>query len=50
MDQIREAIVSGAGADIAGVPIPESYRGVTVHKDEADMFAGMTTWDKDPRQ
>ncbi|MFZ8927229.1 MAG: crotonyl-CoA carboxylase/reductase, partial [Candidatus Nanopelagicales bacterium] len=34
----------------AGVPIPESYRGVTVHKDEADMFAGMTTWDKDPRQ
>ena len=50
MDQIREAIVSGAGADIAGVPIPESYRGVTVHKDEADMFAGMATKDKDPRQ
>jgi crotonyl-CoA reductase len=50
MDQIREAILAGAGADIAGLPLPESYRGVTVHKDEADMFAGMTTADKDPRQ
>ncbi|MFZ9988319.1 MAG: crotonyl-CoA carboxylase/reductase, partial [Candidatus Nanopelagicales bacterium] len=31
-------------------PTPESYRGVTVHKDEAAMFAGMPTKDKDPRQ
>jgi len=50
MDQIREAIVSGAGADIGGLPLPESYRGVTVHKDEAGMFEGQNTWDKDPRQ
>lgn len=50
MDQIREAIVSGAGADVGGLPLPETYRGVTVHKDEAEMFAGLTTAEKDPRQ
>jgi crotonyl-CoA reductase len=50
MDQIREAIISGEGADIGALPTPESYRGVTVHKDEAAMFAGMPTKDKDPRQ
>ena len=49
MDQIRDAILAGAGADIAGLPLPDSYRGVTVHKDEADMFEGLNTWDKDPR-
>jgi len=50
MEQIRDAIVSGAGAEIGALPLPESYRGVTVHKDEAEMFAGMATQDKDPRQ
>lgn len=50
MDQIREAIVTGHGAEVGGLPLPESYRGVTVHKDEAEMFAGMATQDKDPRQ
>ena len=50
MDQIREAIVTGHGAEVGGMPLPESYRGVTVHKDEAEMFAGMATQDKDPRQ
>jgi crotonyl-CoA reductase len=50
MDQIRDAILAGAGADIGGLPLPETYRGVTVHKDEAGMFEGLDTWDKDPRQ
>ena len=50
MDQIRETIIAGAGADIAGLPLPDSYRGVTVHKDEAGMFEGKATWEKDPRQ
>ena len=50
MEQIRDAILSGAGAEIGGLPLPESYRGVTVHKDEAGMFDGQATWDKDPRQ
>lgn len=50
MDQIRDAILAGAGAEIGGLPLPDSYRGVTVHKDEAEMFAGLATQDKDPRQ
>ena len=50
MEQIREAIVTGHGAEVGGLPLPESYRGVTVHKDDAEMFAGMATQDKDPRQ
>ncbi|MGC5412521.1 crotonyl-CoA carboxylase/reductase, partial [Streptomyces sp. DT225] len=36
-------------ADFAALPIPESYRAVTVHKDEAEMFAGVDSRDKDPR-
>ena len=30
--------------------LPETYRAVTVHKDEEQMFAGMQTRDKDPRK
>ncbi|WP_246326199.1 crotonyl-CoA carboxylase/reductase [Actinomycetospora corticicola] len=30
--------------------VPESYRGITVHADEADMFAGMPAQEKDPRK
>jgi crotonyl-CoA reductase len=37
-------------ADIAALPIPESYRAITVHKDETEMFAGLETRDKDPRK
>ena len=38
------------GRHIAAIlEIPESYRGVTVHKDEEEMFAGQKTRDKDPR-
>ncbi|MGH3424994.1 MAG: hypothetical protein ACRDO8_09710, partial [Nocardioidaceae bacterium] len=36
--------------DFAGLAIPESYRGVTVHKDEVDMFQGVETREKDPRK
>src|SRR3712207_5186173 len=37
-------------ADFAALPLPESYRAITVHKDETEMFAGMATRDKDPRK
>ncbi len=37
-------------ADFAALPLPESYRAITVHKDETEMFAGLTTRDKDPRK
>ncbi len=36
-------------ADFAALPLPDSYRAVTVHKDETEMFDGLTTRDKDPR-
>lgn len=52
MEQIREAILSGTAesGDFAALDLPESYRAITVHKDEADMFAGLPSRDKDPRQ
>ncbi|MFN2626201.1 MAG: crotonyl-CoA carboxylase/reductase, partial [Mycobacteriales bacterium] len=34
----------------AALPIPESYRGVVVRKDEQEMFAGLAVADKDPRK
>ena len=39
MQQILDAISSGSAtaADIAAIPVPESYRAVTVHKDEQEM-------------
>ncbi len=52
MKQILEAILAGdtTSEAYAALPLPESYRAVTVHKDETEMFAGMATRDKDPRQ
>jgi crotonyl-CoA reductase len=51
MKQILEAILTGdtSAEDYAALELPESYRAVTVHKDETGMFEGMTTQDKDPR-
>src|SRR5690606_7665987 len=36
--------------DFAALPLPESYRAFTVHKDETGMFPGLETRDKDPRK
>ena len=52
MQAIREAILSGErdpGA-LAALPIPQTYRAVTVHRDEEQMFAGLASRDKDPRK
>jgi len=48
---IRDAILAGdtAAEEFAALPLPESYRGVTVRKDETEMFAGLGSRDKDPR-
>ncbi|MFB9432747.1 crotonyl-CoA carboxylase/reductase [Streptoalloteichus tenebrarius] len=35
---------------LASIPVPESYRGVTVHADEVDMFEGVPHKEKDPRR
>ncbi len=52
MKEILEAILAGdTGSDeFAELRIPETYQGITVHKDEATMFDGMASRDKDPRQ
>ena len=36
--------------DFAALAVPESYRAVTVRKDEVDMFEGMESREKDPRK
>jgi crotonyl-CoA reductase len=46
----RESGAAVSAEDLADLPIPESYRAVTVHKDEAAMFEGMPSRDKDPRK
>jgi crotonyl-CoA reductase len=52
MQEIRDAILSGDRSQqtYAGLSIPESYRAVTVHKDEVGMFEGVATREKDPRK
>jgi crotonyl-CoA reductase len=49
-DAIRDAILAGEPAGVATLPVPESYRAVVVRKDETEMFAGLSTKDKDPRK
>jgi crotonyl-CoA reductase len=50
MKEILDAILADAPADeIAALPVPATYRGVTVRKDEAEMFVGRDAADKDPR-
>src|SRR5690242_2409279 len=50
MEQILDAIVAGESASVAGLPVPETYRGVVVRADEASMFEGLETREKDPRK
>jgi crotonyl-CoA reductase len=51
MRDIAQAILSGAPAeDIAALPIPETYRAAVVLREEADMFAGLPSEEKDPRK
>ncbi|WP_443042201.1 crotonyl-CoA carboxylase/reductase [Streptomyces sp. B21-105] len=52
MKDIVSAILSGEATadDIRTLPIPESYRATVVRKDEAEIFEGMHSADKDPRK
>ncbi len=51
MDQILEAIQAGAsGEELGRLAVPESYRAAFVKKDEAAMFEGVDSTDKDPRK
>jgi crotonyl-CoA reductase len=52
VQQILDAILAGdtTPEQYAALDLPETYRGVTVHKDEVDMFEGLESRDKDPRK
>jgi crotonyl-CoA reductase len=52
VQNILDAILAGdtTPEEYANLALPDSYRAVTVHKDEADMFEGLQTRDKDPRK
>ncbi|UOZ10500.1 crotonyl-CoA carboxylase/reductase [Amycolatopsis sp. WQ 127309] len=50
LGEIQQAILNGESAAVGSLPVPESYRGVTVHADEVDMFDGLESRDKDPRK
>ena len=51
MEEILRAILADASAyDIGSLPLPTSYRAAVVKRDEAAMFEGVASADKDPRQ
>jgi crotonyl-CoA reductase len=50
VQKILDAILAGEREAIGSLPVPESYRGMTVHADEATMFDGEASRDKDPRK
>jgi crotonyl-CoA reductase len=52
MREILTAVQAGDTPSEAfgALPLPEHYRGVTVHADEVDMFDGIDSADKDPRK
>jgi crotonyl-CoA reductase len=51
MQEILDAVQSGAsGDDLAGLALPDTYRAAFVRKDEAGMFEGVESADKDPRK
>jgi crotonyl-CoA reductase len=52
MDEIRDAIMTGERGPAAweALAVPESYRAVTVRRDEENLFEGLAHADKDPRK
>jgi crotonyl-CoA reductase len=51
MRHILDAIQAGASGDeLAALPLPESYRAALVRREDATMFEGIASVDKDPRK
>jgi crotonyl-CoA reductase len=50
LDAILDTEGTGRRAEVADLPIPDSYRGMVVRADEAGMFDGMPQADRDPRK
>ena len=50
MQEFLDAITADAsGEELAALPIPESYRAAYVRRQDANMFEGVESEDKDPR-
>jgi crotonyl-CoA reductase len=50
VQEILDAILAEQFDAVGGLALPDSYRGVTVHADETEMFEGLPSRDKDPRK
>jgi crotonyl-CoA reductase len=50
MNQILEAILAGDYPGAAGLTLPESMRAAFVHREDQEMFQGLSHAEKDPRQ
>src|ERR1700745_219347 len=52
MKEILDTILDPGSqpADFAALSLPESYRAVTLHRDEEHMFDGIAPRDRDPRK
>ena len=49
MLEIRDAILAGQFDAVGSLDVPDHYRGVTVHADEAEMFTGIPSRCRDLR-
>lgn len=52
MQNILDAITAGdtTSEEFAALTLPDTYKAITVHKEDVDMFEGMASRDKDPRK
>src|ERR671921_1157185 len=50
VQKILDAILNDDVDSIGSLPVPESYRGITVQADEVDLFDGLESKEKDPRK
>jgi crotonyl-CoA reductase len=50
MKAILDAILADDLDAVGRLPVPETYTGVVVRKDETEMFAGLSSREKDPRK
>ena len=51
MEPLYEAVLTGApGEEIAAAAMPQSYRAALVRAEDADMFEGVPSKEKDPRR
>ncbi|HEV8623299.1 MAG TPA: alcohol dehydrogenase catalytic domain-containing protein, partial [Acidimicrobiia bacterium] len=51
MQEILEAILADAsGPELQALPLPETFRAATVHKEDVELFAGLLSEEKDPKK